>query len=189
MDLAQMLTQLSSGSYGRTRGQLSGAFELSADAKAEFWKSVQGGGRINIKDGHLADVPFLGGFSRLVQSAFSSFTLFSLTSFSADYTLHDSAIWSDNAQLGGALLSARGRGSYSPENGLDFVVAAEPFRPTDNEDKEWYQLNRWATDALKGGAAPFMRLFEFQLSGPLDKPEWRFVNLPKEVSDAIHRVK
>ncbi len=189
MNLAQMLKQLSSGDYGRTRGTLSGAFELSADAKAEFWKSVQGDGRINIKDGYLADVPFLGGFSRLIQSAFASFTLFSLTSFSADYTLHDNTIWSDNAQLGGALLSARGRGSYSPKTGLNFVVSAEPFRPTNSEDKEWYQLNRWAADALKEGAAPLLKLFEFQLSGSLDKPEWRFVNLPKEVSGILGKGK
>ena len=134
-------------------------------------------------------MPFLGGFSRLNQSAFGGFNLFSLTSFSADYKLHGSAIWSDNAQLGGTLVSARGRGSYSPEDGLNFVIAAEPLRPANPEDKEWYQLNRWAVDVVKGGTAPFLRLLEFQLSGPLEKPEWRFVNLPKEVSDILRRSK
>jgi hypothetical protein len=30
-----------------------------------------------------------------------------------------------------------------------------------------------------------LRLLEFQLEGPLDKPEWRFVNMPKELSDLL----
>ncbi|MFA7256084.1 MAG: AsmA-like C-terminal region-containing protein [Kiritimatiellales bacterium] len=185
IDLAQMLKQISSNNYGGARGQLSATLNLTADAATGFWQSVQGGGRVEIKDGHLADVPFFGGFSRLIQSTFAGFSLFSLTTFSADYELHDNAIWSENAQLGGTLVSARGRGSYSPESGLNFVVAAEPLRQT-RDNKEWYQIHLWAADVLKEGTAPFLRLLEFQLSGPLDKPEWRFVNLPKEISDILH---
>lgn len=177
IDLTQMLKELSPGDYGRTRGQLSTAFNITADAKAGFWKSVKGAGRIEIKDGHLADVPFLGGFSRLIQSTFSGFSLFSLTAFSADYELGGGAIRSENAQLGGTLVSARGRGNYSPETGLDFIVTAEPFRQT-GRDKEKSQLQKLAADALRETTAPFFRLLEFQLEGPLDKPAWRFVNLP-----------
>jgi hypothetical protein len=185
IDLSQMLGQLSAGDYGRTRGQLSAVLNLTADAKAGFWQSAQGNGRVEIKDGHLADVPFLGGFSRLIQSTFAGFKLFSLTAFSADYELHDKAIWSDNAQLGGTLVSARGRGNYSPEKGLDFTVAAEPLRQTGNGDKDRNQLQRLAIGALREGTAPFFRLLEFKLEGPLEKPEWRFVNLPKEFPDFL----
>jgi hypothetical protein len=127
----------------------------------------------------MADVPLFGGLSRLIQSAFSSFNLFSLTAFSADYTLHDGAIWSDNAQLGGTLFSARGRGRYSPESGLDFTVAAEPLRQTSGGDKEGSQLQRLAANVLREGTAPLFRLLEFKLEGPLEKPDWRFANLPK----------
>ncbi|MCC7300757.1 MAG: hypothetical protein IT583_06735 [Verrucomicrobia bacterium] len=180
LDLAQMLKQTSEGDYGRTRGQLSTAFDLTADAKTNFWQSAKGRGQVEIKNGYLADVPFFGGFSRLVQSAFSSFNLFALTSFSADYELRDGALRSDNAQLGGTLVSARGRGSYSPESGLNFVVTAEPLRQTTGgADKERSQLQRLAANALKETTAPILRLLEFRLEGPLDKPEWRFVNLPK----------
>ena len=182
LSLEQMLEQISSNDYSHTRGQLSASINCTADAKAGFWKSVKGGGKVEIKDGRLADVPLFGGFSRLLQSAFPAFNLFSLTAFAADYELHDGAIWSENAQLGGTLVSARGRGYYSPETGLDFTVAAEPLRQT-GSDKDKNQLQRLAATALKEGTAPLFRLLEFKLEGPLDKPEWRFVNLPKEVSD------
>jgi len=189
INLEKMLGQVSAGGYNRTRGLLSTSFELSADAKAGFWKSVLGSGQIKIENGRLADVPLFGGFSRLIQSAFAGFNLFSLTTFSADYTLHDGAIWSDNAQLGGTLFSTRARGNYSPENGLNFAVIAEPFRQSNSDDKEWYQLQRWAADAVKEGTAPLFRLLEFQLDGPLDKPQWRFVNLPKDVSELLRSSK
>jgi hypothetical protein len=179
LDLEQLLEQVPPRSYKRTHGgQFSTSFDLSADAAAGFWKSVRGGGQIKIENGRLADLPLFGGFSRLIQSAFAGFNLFSLTTFFADYELRDGAVWSDNAQLGGTFLSARGRGSYSPGKGLNFVVAAEPLGQSGGDDKEWYQLQRWAASALKEGTSPFLRLLEFQLSGPLDKPEWRFVNLP-----------
>jgi hypothetical protein len=102
--------------------------------------------------------------------------------------LHDGAVWSDNAQLGGTLFSARGRGHWSPQNGLDFLVRAEPLRQT-HEDKAWYQIHRWVADVLKEGLSPLFRLFEFRLEGSLDNPQWRFVNLPKEVSELLQRSK
>ncbi len=189
VDLVQLLAQISTGDYGRTRGQLSATLNCTADAKAGFWESVHGSGRIEVKEGRLADVPLFGGFSRLTQSAFPGFNLFSLTAFSADYELHDGAIWSDNAQLGGTLVSARGRGSYSPKTGLNFTVAAEPLRQTGGGDKERSQLQRLAAAALKEGTAPLFRLLEFKLEGPLEKPEWRFVNLSRDMPDLLGRPK
>ncbi|MFA7368182.1 MAG: AsmA-like C-terminal region-containing protein [Kiritimatiellales bacterium] len=189
LDLAQMLGQLATNDYSRTRGTLSGTLNLTADANAGFWQSVRGGGQVKIESGRLADVPLFGGFSRLTQSVFPGFNLFSLTAFSADCELHDGAVWSDNAQLGGTLVSARGRGSYSPEKGLNFTVAAEPLRQTNGGDKEPRPLQRLAASALREGTAPLFRLLEFKLEGPLEKPEWRFVNLPKEIPDLLGRSK
>lgn len=178
IDLAKMLQQTTTGDHSRTRGQLSAALNFTANASTGFWQSVQGGGRVEIENGRLADVPLLGGFSRLIRNSFPAFNLFSLTTLSADYALHDGAVWSDNVQLGGTILSARGRGSYSPESGLNFVVQTEPLRQT-RENKEWYQAQLWAADALRLGISPLFRLLEVELTGRLDNPDWRFANLPK----------
>lgn len=196
LDLEELLRQTSTGDYNRMRGQLSAVFGITADAKTGFWKSVEGGGKVEIKEGRLADVPLFGGFSRLTQSVFPGFSLFSLTTFSADYELRAGAVWSENARLGGTLVSARGRGSYSPEKGLDFTVTAEPLRQTSGEDDERGRLQRLAAGALREGTAPFLRLLEFRLTGPLENPDWNFSNLPRElrglpkdVSDLLLRSK
>lgn len=175
LELAQLLKQRSTNHSERAHGQLTATLHLTADAKDNFWPSARGEGTVVLENGRLADLPLFGGFSRLIQTAFSGFTLFSLTTFSADYQLHDGAFWSENAQLGGTLISARGRGHYSVEKGLDFRVTAEPLRQPGNQNKEWYPIQRLAATAT----APLLRLLEFELKGPLEKPDWRFVNLPQ----------
>lgn len=178
LDFAQLLRAISSADPGQTQGELSGAVSLSADTQTGFWNSVQGRGNVTLQNGHLADIPLFGGFSWLLRSTFPAFNVFALNSFSADYELHDGAIYSSSAKLGGTLLSATGRGKWSPDKGLDFIVIAEPLRQT-REDKAWYQVQLWAADMLKLSTAPLFYLLEFRLEGPLNKPDWRFVNLPR----------
>lgn len=178
LDLTQLLRAVSTNTPGRTQGELSGSVRLTANAKTGFWNSARGFGSVRVQKGHLADIPLFGGFSRLLRSTFPAFNVFSLNAFSADYQLHDGAVHSSNAKLGGTLLSATGRGKWSPDTGLDFIVTAEPLRQT-RDDKAWYQVQLWAADMLKLGTAPLFYLLEFQLEGPLSNPEWRFVNLPR----------
>jgi hypothetical protein len=188
LDFAQLTQQLSGTESEHSRGLFSATIDLTADAKAGFWNSVYGSGQTEIENGRLADLPVFGGFLWLIKPVFPMFNLFSLTTFFADYKLHDGAVWSDNAQLGGTLFSARGRGHWSPQSGLNFLIRAEPLRQT-RENKAWYQIHLWAADALKEGLSPLFRFFEFRLEGSLDNPQWRFVNLPREVSELLQRSK
>jgi hypothetical protein len=187
IDLAALIQALRGDLYGRTRGRLSGEINLSADAGSHFLETVQGNGQVRIEDGFLADLPLFGGFSRLIQPVFPAFNLFSLTAFSADYEFREQTVRSSNAQLGGTLLSARGRGQYSPQTGIDFLVVVQPLRQTNLEDRKWYELHRWAARILRKGSSPFFRLLELKLEGPLDQPVWRFVNLPHELHDWLRR--
>lgn len=184
MDLQQLLSTFSTTDSGRTTGRLSGTFKFDADAKSGFWKSAGGGGAVEIEKGQLKDLPILGGFSRLIRTTLPGFSLFSMTTLYSEYELRDGALKSDNLQLGGTFLSAQARGQYSPEKGLDFIVQAEPLRQT-RDDKEWYQLHLWGADVIKQGTAPLFRLLEFKLKGNLNAPEWRLINLPKELSDLL----
>ncbi|MGE4488127.1 MAG: AsmA-like C-terminal region-containing protein, partial [Kiritimatiellales bacterium] len=188
LDFTKLLQQVSTQQLSHASGLLSGNVSLSADAKAGFWNSVSGYGRVEIEKGKLADLPLFGGFSRLVQSTIPSFNLFSLTSFSADYELYNGSVRSDNARFGGTLLSARARGRWTPDQGLNFTVQAEPLRQT-RDDKSWYDVHLWAADLIKEGTAPFFWFLEFKVTGPLNQPEWRFSNLPKEISELLNRSK
>lgn len=184
VDLDALIQHSGTGNKSITTGRLSGTLNAFADAKAGFWASAEGTGRVQIQDGQLADLPVVGGFSKLIRSSLPGFSLFSLTTFDADYQLRNGSIYSDNVQLGGTLLSARARGSYSPQKGLDFTVRAEPLRQT-RENKEWYQIQLWAADALKKGTAPLFDLLEFRLQGTLKNPTWRMKALPKEAYEFL----
>ncbi len=176
LDIARLLPA-DKTSQKQAQGRLSGSLACRADAVDGFWASVTGGGHAAIREGRLADVPLFGGFSRLMRISFPAFNFFSLNTFTADYTLKNGAVHSDSALLSGPLLSARGNGSWSPDNGLDFVVRVEPLTQTD-ADKGWHQVYLWAADILQKGTSPLFRLLEFKLEGTLDQPEWRFINLP-----------
>jgi len=185
IDLADLLQQAGSG-YDRTRGRFSATVNFTADAKAGFWNSAQGNGSAEIAKGQLANFPLLGGFSRLIQTSFPMFNLFSISTFFADYELRDGTIRSENVELGGTLFSTRARGNYSPASGLDFVAQAAPLK-SPAQNKKWYLLNQQATDAVRWVTSPFFKFFEFKLEGDLKNPEWRFVNLPKNVSELLQR--
>lgn len=185
VDFARLLEQIGTDPK-RTRGQLSGTLRLNADAAAGFWQSVQGKGTVEIEKGQLTDLPLLGGFSRLIQSTFPMFSLFSISMFYADFDLSGGAVRSENVELGGTLFSARARGNWSPDNGLDFILQAAPLRPPDT-DRKWYQLDQQAAEALRWVTSPLFRFFEFRLDGQPADPRWRFTNLPKELSDLLQR--
>jgi len=184
MNLQQMLKTFSTNDSSRTTGLLSGTFRFNANANRGFWESASGAGEVEIEKGQLHDFPLLGGFSRLIRITLPGFSLFSLTTLYSEYELSDGALKSDNLQLGGTFFSARAHGQYSPKNGLNFFVQAEPLRQT-REDKEWYQLHLWGADVIKQGTAPLFRLLEFKLTGSLNAPNWRLVKLPDDFSGLL----
>ena len=185
LNLTEILQHFSTSKPSTTKGRLSATVDLRADTAAGFWASVRGQGEVEV-EGQLHDLPVLGGFSRLIRTTLPGFSLFSITSLYSKYDLHDGALHTDNLELGGTLLSARAHGNFSSERGLDFIVQAEPLRQT-REHKKWYQLHLWGADALKQTTAPLFRLLEFRLTGTLEKPSWRLVNLPKELSTLLQK--
>lgn len=184
INLQQLLKTFSTYDSSRTTGLLSGTFRFNADANRSFWNSASGAGKVKIEKGQLHDFPLLGGFSRLIRTTLPGFSLFSLTTLYSEYELRDGALTSDNLQLGGTFFSVRAHGQYSPEKGLNFIAQTEPLRQT-RENKEWYQLQLWGADVIKQGTAPLFRLLKFKLTGSLNAPDWRLVNLPDEFSDLL----
>ena len=186
IDFKKLFAQISTNDHSQIAGVLSGNIQITADAKTDFWTSAQGGGSLSIEEGQLANLPLLGGFTHLIQTAIPGFSLFSITTLSADYTLADGKLQSRKVQLGGTLLSAQAKGTYSPAEGLDVRLRAVPLRNT-REDKKWYQLHLWSAEALKKATSPLFNLLEFELKGSLQDPQWRMKALPKEIYDIIHR--
>jgi len=188
LDLQNLMEGLSGKEQPKASGRFSASMEIHADASREFWETARGNGSAEIEKGRLANVPLFGGFTSLIRTAFPTFSLFSLTDLFADYEIRAGGIYSDNVQLSGSVMSLRALGNYTPEDGLDFTAQVEPLRqpPNDPEaQRRWYEIWQWTKEAVRWSTSPFFKFFEFKLEGSLENPEWRFINLPKEISSPL----
>lgn len=142
-------------------GKLSTSLLINTDLTRHFFEVANGSGRMEIKDGQLADLPFFSGLTRLVRLAVPSFKVFSIDEVKTDFELKDGAVFCDDAYFGGDLLSAKGHGKYSRDEGLDAYVQVQLLN-----DSKYLKLFRMLTD-------PFLKLLELKLEGTFSNPSWQ----------------
>lgn len=141
-------------------GKLYGWLKADADLKRSFLESANGEGRFDIKKGRLADLPLFNGLSKVVRVIFPAFEMLSVTQVNADFTMKEGVIHSENAYFDGDLLSAKGSGDYSVEEGFDMDIQIQLLN-----DKKLFSIIRLLTD-------PVLGLLELKLSGTFSDPSW-----------------
>ncbi len=142
-------------------GDLIGSIQFDADFSQPFFRSANGKGHIEIRHGQLADLPLFRGFSNMMRMLIPSFRIFSINRLAGDFELKNGVIYSENAYFEGDLLSAKGRGSYSKDEGFDAYVQTQVFR-----DNNISRVFRFLTD-------PFLKLLEVKLEGTINDPVWK----------------
>jgi len=152
-------------------GNMSGEAHLRSDFSRRFPDGTNGRGRVDVKDGQLADLPLFSGFSKAMRKVIPAFNVFSINSLSGDFEITDGVISSDNAYFDGDFLSAKGQGSYSVYSGFDAHVQAQVF-----SENRLSKVLRVITD-------PFFKLLELKLEGPLSDPSWRLERFSGESTD------
>jgi hypothetical protein len=145
-------------------GNLSAEAHIESDFSKNFFEVTNGQGKVDVKDGQLADLPLFRGFSRLMRKIIPSFSIFSINSLSGDFEIRDGVICSENAYFDGDLLSAKGQGCYSASSGYDAYVQAQVF-----SENPLSKVLRVITD-------PFFKLLVFRLEGPVSDPSWHLDN-------------
>lgn len=141
-------------------GKLSAVAHVDSDFTCNLFEVANGAGRIDVKDGQLADLPLFKGFSKVMRKLIPSFRVFSINSLSGDFEIKEGVISSENAYFDGDLLSAKGQGKYSGTSGFDAYVQAQVF-----SDNPLSKVFRVITD-------PLFKFFEFRLEGSLSDPSW-----------------
>ena len=142
-------------------GSLSGNARIESDFSRGFFEVTNGRGRVDVKDGQLADLPLFSGFSKVMRKVIPSFSVFSINRLSGVFEIKEGVVSSEHAYFDGDFLSAKGAGSYSAESGLDAYVQAQVF-----SENRFSKVLRVITD-------PFFKLLELKLEGPLSDPSWR----------------
>jgi hypothetical protein len=145
-------------------GKMKGNIHVKADLATHFFATAQGAGSIEIKHGQLADLPVLVGFSKAMRTLFPAFKVFSITGLEGDFVIAEGAVSSKDIFFGGNLISAKGRGNYSPAEGYDAHIEVKLLR------------NGFFGKIIQFITCPFTKLFELKLEGPLSKPTWKLQN-------------
>jgi len=125
-------------------------------------RTAVGGGQVWIKDGHVFMLPVFGGLTEFMSKYIPGvdFVLEQNTA-KADFVVRDGKVSSREILIEGGIFSLSGEGDYYFDRKLDFKV----------------QIKLLKKKTLLGKAVQFViyplsELFEFNLKGTLEKPEW-----------------
>lgn len=158
----------------RVFGRLSGACELTGLAGEGQARTARGGGWVRIDDGHLFRVPLFGPLSRFVGRLVPGLDeALSQGEGSAEFTVRDGGIESENVKIEGDLLSVEGRGRFGLDRGLDFRVQAR------------LRDQSIAGKTLRMVTSPVSKLLEFRLRGTVAEPRWHPENLPGDLLERL----
>ena len=150
-------------------GFVSGEFVVSGIVEQVNGPATRGHGRLRVQNGTLFRLPILGGLSRLLSMIYPGLGFASQTDFACTLAIRDGRVITEDARLEGDVISMKADGHYSFDGSVRFNVEVQLLRRGP------------LAAVLRFITMPVTKLLEFQLSGTLDDPKWRPVNLPKEM--------
>ncbi len=151
-----------------------GALALTFNAEGEFGRplSFRGQGNATITGADLAQINLLGLLSKLLDGMLLNFSSLSLDTLHTGFTLEGGKVTFPDLVLTGAAARLDASGDYRLDAGtLDFRVNVRPFA-------EAHTVVGKITNVITN---PLTSFLEVKLQGPLENPEWVFVNGPSNL--------
>jgi hypothetical protein len=164
--LALAMQKVSGDPY---KGDLSGKAAVSGILGTGTCGTVTGSGTISVRNGRLFQISLLGGLSQLLSRIYPGLGFASQTDFVSSFRIRNCKVHMDNAFLEGSVLSVSGQGDYSFNQTLNVNVQVQLLRAG------------LVASVIRAVTFPVTKLLEFNLSGTVEDPRWRPVNLPKEL--------
>lgn len=153
------------------QGNASGYLLLSGLTESNWVESVMAKGHVKIDEGCLLSIRLFGPLSQWLSRMVPNLGCLTQTEFDSDFVIKDGFLQLDNARMYGNIISIAISGKYGlADKSLDFRVQVKLLRKS-----LFAKLVNLITYPLT------KLLLEFRLSGTLDNPAWRPVNLPKEL--------
>jgi len=130
-------------------------------------RTAVGEGKVWVKEGHVFTLPVFGGLTEFMRKYVPGVDfVLAQTSASADFTVRDGKVSSNEILVEGGIFSFSGKGDYYFDRRLDFNVKIRLLKKKTVLGK----VVQFITD-------PISELFEFTLKGTLDKPVWSSLHL------------
>ena len=155
--------------FGGRRGVVNGTVELTGPVSTNMYPRLNGRGRIRVTDECLSQMKlFMGLTDYLAKNVPGVAGLVNQSQASADYTLKNGVLASDNIYIEGDVFSIKAWGSYDiPADKLDFNVRLQLLR----NDSFLAKLVRPVT-------FPFTKLLlEFKVTGSVEDPQWTYISV------------
>jgi hypothetical protein len=144
---------------------------LSGITGSNWLDSVVARGQVVIDKGCLLQIPLFGPLSRFLSRLIPNLGCLAQTEFQCDYSIEEGVLHIKNGRLYGNVISINLSGDYViATEGLDIRVQVKLLR--DNILAKLVNIVTY----------PITKVFlEFHLGGTLEEPDWRPVNVPKEL--------
>lgn len=139
--------------YKTAHGQLSGDYDFTGNGDKP--RLMQGSGKMNVANGDVFAIPIFGPISSILGSILPGTAGYSIAhEATANFTVKDSVIHTDNFEVAGKLFSIIGHGDiHFMDDKLDFDIRIDPKGP----------------GIL---LTPVYKLFEYKGEGSLKNPDW-----------------
>jgi len=155
--------------FGNRRGSAEGKVDLSGPISTNLYPRLNGKGTIRLADECLAQMRlFMGLTDYLAKNVPGVAGLVNQSEASADYTIENGVLRSDNILIEGDIFSIKAWGAYDmTADDLDFTVRVQLLR----NDSFLGKLVHPVT-------FPFTKmLLEFRVSGSVDDPHWKYISV------------
>ena len=162
----------------RLEGALSGQFTMTS-ANSENWRTWNGYGQANLHDGLIWDVPILAILSPVLNTIAPGLGNSRATDATARFIMTNGVAFSDNLEIRSTMMRLEYTGTVDLKGNVNTHATAQLLRDT------------WVVGPLVSTALwPVSKLFEYKISGTLEKPESKPVYvLPKLLLIPLHPIR
>jgi hypothetical protein len=149
--------------YSGSEGRMSGS--LAYEAPLQNQTMLRGGGTLRVEDGNVFAIPVLGPLSGIINTILPGAGYQKARLATADFTIGDQVIHTDNLEIIGNGFSLYGEGD------IRFVADELDMR---------VRLNAQGVPGLF--LLPVSKFFEYESVGKVSEPTWRPKHLPRELT-------
>ena len=155
---------------GDKKGRMEGDIHIEGPMSENFLNEANGAGYVKIEDGHLAQMKLFAGLTKTLAEYIPGVkNVVNQNTGKCNYTLEGGKFKTRDLLIEGDVFSIRAEGEYDiVKDDLNFVVSVTLLREQSLVGKYILHPLLW----------PFTKsLLEFKVKGPIDNPDWSFVNL------------
>lgn len=156
-------------------GRIACSFHFRGRAGDDWRESIQGDGRLRIREGHVFQIPLLGGLSQILSRVYPGLGFAAQTDLRTDFEVDERRVQFEDLRIEGTVLSIRAWGYYDLNDTLNVRVQVQPLR------------RGFVVEAIRFVTFPVSRLLQLRLRGTLDQPQWRIEAIPREWMELFER--